>query len=203
MQCVILHGAFGNKNANWFPWLKTELQKQGHEVFLDQYPVDSWDDIEKSGKENTNTVQNLQSWTSFFEQNVLPKLDPTQELVFFGHSLSPVFILHLITKHHLRTKGVIAVSPFMEALENEATWQFDVVNHTFYKTDFDWNMLKTLSPFSVVIYGEKDPYVPPRFPLKFAKILGSEIICVKNGGHLGGELTEFPLLLELFKKISK
>lgn len=52
MQFIIFHGAYGSKNGNWFPWLKKELVKLGHNVLLDQYPVDNYDEIEKRGKNN-------------------------------------------------------------------------------------------------------------------------------------------------------
>ena len=128
MQCVIFHGSFGKKDGNWFPWLKKELEAMGHEVFLEQYPTDQWADIEKGGKNNTNTIQNLTSWTAYFEKNVLPRLDHTKGLVFFGHSLSPVFILHLVDRFNLQLKGAVFASPFLEALKVGATWPFDVVN---------------------------------------------------------------------------
>lgn len=202
MQCVILHGSFGNIHENWFMWLKEELEKQGHTVFLEQYPVDSWTDIEKAGKNNINTIENLTSWTAFFEEHTLPKIDKTKDLVFFGHSLSPVFILHLVDRFNLRVKGLIVASPFMESLNNEQTWPFDVVNRTFYKTNFNWEKLRKLIFHSYVIYGTKDPYVPTHLPISFAHNLGSELIPVVGGGHLGGEYTKFPLILGIFHKLS-
>jgi predicted alpha/beta hydrolase family esterase len=201
MQCIILHGAFGNIHENWFIWLKRELEKLGHEVFLDQYPVDKWSDIEQKGKDNINTIQNLTSWTNFFEKEVLPHLDLNKELAFFGHSLSPVFILHLVAKYNLKVKTLIVASPFLEPLNAEVTWQFDVVNRTFYKTNFNWDQLKKHIAHSYVLYGTADPYVPAHFPIDFAKHLGSTLIPIEGGKHLGGELKEFPLLLDLFNKI--
>ncbi len=198
MQCVILHGAFGSKNGNWFPWLKKKLEAMNHEVFLEQYPVDNWDDIKK---ESVNTTQNLTSWMSFFEKNILPKLNKKGEIIFYGHSLSPVFVLHLVGKFNLQLKGAIFASPFLESLHQEKTWQFDVVNNTFYKTDFDWIKLKTLIPRSYVLYGTNDPYVPNRFPIDFAKRLGSEIVPIENGLHLGDNFKEFPILLDLTNKL--
>jgi hypothetical protein len=203
MQCIIFHGAFGNIHENWFEWLKRELEKLGHEVFLEQYPVDNWQTIEKSGKNNITTIQNLQSWTEYFKEHTLPKLDQKKELVIFGHSLSPVFILHLVLGFNLRLKGLIVASPFLKALNREETWPFDVVNRTFYKTDFDWHKLKEYIPNSIVLYGTDDPYVPNSLPIAFANSLGSELIPIQGGKHLGGELIEFPLLLSLFKKISE
>lgn len=203
MQFVILHGSFGNKDGNWFPWLKKELEVKGHKVFLDQYPVDKWEDIEKKGRDSTDTNQNLTNWLAFFKQNTLPLLDHNEEIVFVGHSLSPVFILHVVDTYNLQLKGAIFVSPFLNALVDEKTWHFDVVNGTFFKTDFDWDKLKKLIPHSYVLYGTDDPYVPNALPITFGTNLGSEIISVKNGGHLGSNYTEFPLLLDLIKKISE
>lgn len=200
MQCVILHGSFGSKNGNWFPWLKKELQEAGHTVFLEQYPVDKWDDIKK---DTVKTVENLTSWTKCFETTTLPYLDQNKEIVFFGHSLSPVFVLHLVEQFDLQLRGAVFASPFLESLNQEETWQFDIVNCTFYKTDFNWDILKKRIPRSYVLYGTNDPYVPNKFPIDFAKRLGSEIIPVENGRHLGDNFKEFPLLLEQFKKISE
>lgn len=201
MQCVIFHGSFGSKTGNWFPWLKKELETKGHQVFLEQYPVDQWGDIERKGRDNTNTTQNLSSWVDFFTKNTLPRLDRNKEIVFFGHSLAPVFILNLVSQFNLQLKGTIFVSPFLEALNQEHTWQFDLVNRTFYKADFEWLKLKKLIPQSYVLYGTDDPYVPNYFPISFAQKIGSEQIAVKNGGHLGDNFREFPLLLDLTKKI--
>jgi len=203
MQCIILHGSFGSKDGNWFPWLKKALENLGHEVFLEQYPIDKWEDIENGGKDNQNTTENLASWTRFFKEYTLPQLDADKGIVFFGHSLSPVFILHLVDRFGIQLKGALFASPFLEALNVETTRPFDVVNRSFYKTDFNWVRLRKLIPVSYVLYGENDPYVPIHLPIAFAKHLNSNLVPVKDGKHLGGELTEFPLLLELFKKISK
>ena len=101
----------------------------------------------------------------------------------------------------MQLKGAIFVSPFLEKLNRESTWPFDVVNRTFFKTDFDWVKLKKLLHHSYVLYGTDDPYVPNHFPIDFANHLGSELVPVKNGKHLGDNLKKFPLLLDLLKKL--
>lgn len=203
MQCIILHGAFGSKDGNWFPWLKKELERMGHTVFLEQYPVDDWNEIEKKGVDNKDTKQNLKSWLAFFEKNTLPLLDRNKEIVIFAHSLSPLFALHLVDAFNLQLKGAVFASPFLHALRDEKTWHFDVVNRTFFKTDFDWEKVKKLIPHSYVLYGTDDPYVPNHLPITFGTHHASHIIPIDKGGHLGGNFTEFPLLLDLFKKIAE
>ena len=36
---IILHGSFGSKDGNWFPWLKNELEKKNNSVELPQMPI--------------------------------------------------------------------------------------------------------------------------------------------------------------------
>lgn len=198
MQIIIFHGAYGSKDGNWFPWLSRELVNLGHEVILEQYPVDDYEEINKKGPDNKDTKQNLSSWIKYFEKNTLTKINDGEPKIFIGHSLAPVFILHLVEKYNIKLETGIFVSPFLTALKGDA-WQFDVVNRTFFKTDFDWGRMKKLIPLSYVLYGENDPYVPNSYPLDFANKLGSSVIPVKNGGHLGGDFKELPIVLELCK----
>ncbi|MBW7959872.1 alpha/beta hydrolase [Patescibacteria group bacterium] len=199
MKYVIIHGAFGSKDGNWFPWLKKNLDELGHSVILEQYPVDDFDEITKKGKNNSdNTIQNLKSWLNLFQNKILPNIKKDEPLVFIGHSLAPLFILHLLNKFSIKLNAGIFVSPFMSEIGGQY-WQFDFVNKSFYKTNFNWKKLKELMPYSYVIYGEKDPYVKSVYPKKFAEKLSSSLIKIPNGGHLGEEYKEFPLMLELCK----
>ena len=201
MKFVIFHGAFGNKNGNWFAYLKTELIKLKQDVILEQFPVDDWNDIIRKGPNNKTTNQSLNSWLQVFEKKILPNLDKNEQLCFIGHSLGPVFILHIVNKFDIQLDSAIFVQPFMRSLKQKEAWPFDVVNATFYKTDFNFNKLKKLIPTSYVIYSDNDQFVKPEFPLEFAKEIGSSIVLIKGAKHINADsgFTKLPLVLELCK----
>ncbi len=194
MQFVIFHGSLGSKDGNWFPDLEQKLTDMGQEVYCPQYPVDAYEEITKGSQ----TIQNLDSWMKTFEKEVLPHLSPKKKICFVGHSLGNLFILHVLAKHKITLDCVIFVSPCLDKL-GLVPWQYDLVNTTFYKTDFDYKALVKLAPTSYVFYSDNDPYIEPRRALHFASVMESSPIFVKRAGHLNAEvnLNEFPLVFDL------
>ncbi len=199
MKFVIFHGAFGSAEGNWYPELKEKLESLGQEVIIPQYPVDDWDKVTQLGLGIDLRNQNLSNWLKLFKKEVLPKIKKDEKLCFIGHSLGPVFILHIVSKFNIKLDSAIFVSPFMDRLNLKEIWQFDHANKTFYKTDFDFDKLKELIPVSYVLYSDSDPYVKKSHTLLFAKTLESSTIMVKRAGHLNSEvnLNEFPLVFDL------
>lgn len=200
MKFVIIHGAFGGPDENWFPQLKESLESLGQKVLVPKFPVENWDEITKNGPEIPANNQTLNNWLSKFEE-IYPEIKDEKKLVFIGHSLGPVFILHLAAKYKFRLDCGIFVIPFLSSLKRKDLWQFDHVNSSFYKTDFDFNKIRKLIPLSYVLYSSNDPYVDRKYSVDFASRLGSSLIEVAGGAHLNSEvnLNEFPLILELCK----
>lgn len=199
MQFVIFHGSFGNPEENWFPWLKEELEKLGQDVLSPQFPVDTWENITELGEDHLSELQNLTNWTTAFEEEVLPKLKHDLPLCFVGHSLAPVFILHMVDKHNLQLDSAMFVAPFLQHLGR--AWQIDTVNSSFYKTDFDFEKLKKLIPLSYAFISDNDPYVPKDKAYEFVEKIGSQLVLIENGGHFNNSagFTTFPQLLDLCK----
>ena len=200
MKFVIFHGSFGNPEGNWFPELKESLEHLGQKVFIPPFPVDDWDSLTKTGRSAKHTNQNLNNWLIAFEKQVLPKIKKGDKLAFIGHSLGPLFILHVVDKFNIQLDSAIFVSPFLRDIGGK-NWQFYEVNKTFYKTDFDFRKLQKLIPVSYVLYSDTDPYVDKKYFLEFAKKMDSSTILVKKAGHLNAavNLNEFPLVYELCK----
>lgn len=200
MKFVIFHGAYGSKDGNWFPYLKTELQKLNQDVILEQFPIENWDKVIKTGDSYVPKNQNLNNWLNTFEKKILPKINKKDKLCFIGHSAAPVFILHLIERYKLKLDSAIFVMPFMEPLKKENAWMFDLVNKSFYKKDFDFMQLKINVPLSYTVYSDNDQFVEEKLMTDFALKMKSEKILIKGGEHLNGQrFSKMPLILELCK----
>lgn len=199
MQFVIFHGAFGSPQGNWFPYLQTELEKLKQDVLVPSFPIENWDKITNEKSKAKPKNQDIQVWLKKFEKEYLPKIRKEKELCFVGHSLGPVFILHLVDKYNLRLDSAIFAAPFLRFLNG--FWQIEYVNQSFWKTNFDFVKLKKLIPISYVLYGSDDPYVKSKYSLEVAKKLGSQTIVVKGGKHMNADagFTRFSLVAELCK----
>lgn len=197
MKFVLIHGAFGSPDANWFPQLKEKLEALGQEVIAPQFPVEKWDEITKKGLGVPPKRQYLDAWLAVFAP-IVKNFKKGEKLCFVGHSLGCVFILHAVTTFKLKLDSAIFVVPFMDKL-GEKYWQFDHVNGTFYRTSWDFDKLKKQIPTSYVLHSDNDPYVDRNHSLIFSKALDSSIIFVKRAGHMNSEvnLNEFPLVFEL------
>jgi len=198
MQFVIFHGSFGSPEGNWFPELKEKLEALGQKVTVPTFPTEDWDAITKGSPCIAPCNQTLNNWLTVFDK-VRQQFKQGEALCFIGHSLGAVFILHLVDKFNLPLDSAIFVGPFLTKLNK--LWQFDHVNHTFYKTDFDFRKLRKLIPTSYVLYSDNDPYVEKHLSIGFAKRLNSSLLMVKRAGHMNNEvnLNEFPLVFELCK----
>jgi len=196
MKFIIFHGAFGNPEENWFPYLKKELQNIEQEVLVPKFPVENWDDITEKGPDIPARKQTLNNWFKVFSK-LEKSIKSKDKLCFIAHSLSPIFILHALEKLSIQLDSAIFVCPFLRELKK--SWQIDHVNSTFYKTNFNFKKLRKLIPISYTLYSDNDPYVDPKYAIEFADKLGSSKIIVKGAGHMNKEagFVKLPLVYEL------
>ncbi len=204
MKYLIMHGAYLSAKEKWFDWLKNEIEEVGGEVIFEKFPVDSYEEVTNIGSDKISEYvpkQSLNTWDDFFTTNILPKVND-EPFVFIGHSIAPVFMLHMLQKYSIKLAGAIFVAPFFDIPYNSETWQFYPVNKTFYSYDFDFSKIQSQLGKSYVVYGDDDPYVPQTEPPLFAAKLGSEVHVVKGGGHCGSIFKEFPLVLQLASSLA-
>jgi hypothetical protein len=201
MQYVIFHGAYGSANGNWFPWLKSKLESQGHEVFVPQYPEEDYEEV-LAGVKRDGTFKfekfTLNSWLNTFKTEVYPKLKDNP--VFIGHSIGPLFILHILSTFDIKIKKAYFIAPFLRLPEDDPP--YDLVIRAFNADKLDFEAIKEKIAESLVIYSDNDPGVPIPNALEYAKALGSKTMLISGMGHFnaGSGITEFPRLLELLKE---
>ncbi|NQV91525.1 serine hydrolase family protein [Candidatus Woesearchaeota archaeon] len=172
----IIHGAYGNPEENWFPWLKKKLEKLNHKVFVPKFP--------------TPENQSLNSWQKVFREY---EQEINEDSMFIGHSLGPAFILSLLEKH--KVKSAIFVSGFVGLLNNST---FDEINKTFTTKEFDFEKIKKNCKEFFIFHSDNDPYVPIGKAEEFANLLDTKLIIVKDAGHFNMESS--PEILEKIKK---
>jgi len=85
MKFVLFHGAFGSPDDNWFPELKEQLTLFGQEVTIPRFPVESWNELTKSGPLTNPQKQSLQSWFDTFK-TFMKSFQKDDKLCFIGHS---------------------------------------------------------------------------------------------------------------------
>ena len=180
VNIFIIHGAYGYPGENWFPWMKSELEKLGHKVFVPKFP--------------TPEGQSLQSWMKVFDEYVK---HVNEDSIIIGHSIGPGLILRLLEKHKFRAAFLVA--GFIGTLGFE---EIDEINSTFFKDSIDWSTIKGNCKNITVIGSNDDPYVPLKKTNELAKKLDVKPIIISEGGHfnLNSGYDKFEFLLEEMKK---
>ncbi|MFA6991897.1 MAG: alpha/beta hydrolase [Candidatus Gracilibacteria bacterium] len=175
----IIHGVGGTPEENWFPWLKSELEKIGHKVIIPQFP--------------TPENQTLKNWMKIYESY---QKDFTEPPILIGHSLGVPFILDILEKYP--AKSAYLVSGFVDKADNK----FDSGMKTFAQKLFDWPTIKTNCKTFAIFHSDNDPYIKLEKGQEVAKLLDTPLTFIKNAGHFNetSGYTKFPLLLNTILK---
>lgn len=175
---IIIHGAYGNPEENWFPWLTEQLKHKGFNVHAPHFP--------------TPEHQTLIEWKNAFKKEVGELRENT---ILIGHSLGVAFILSLLEDANKPIIASFLVSAF---LGNLGLPDFDLINAPFFEKDFDWKKIRENAGKVFVYNSDNDPYVPLSKGYEVADLLETNLIVIPKGGHINASagFTSFPKLLE-------
>lgn len=180
LRVIVLHGAHGGPDTNWFSWLHSALNDEGIDVLRPQFP--------------TPEGQSLEAWLDVYDRTVEPlSVAPT---VLVGHSLGAAFALRLVERSKEPFHGLFLASPFIGEL---GLPDYDTINRSFFAESFDWAGIRDRKGKAGRCWaGDNDPYVPLARSQEVALRLGMPIEIVPGGGHLNREtgFNAFPRLLE-------
>ena len=177
-QVIILHGAYGNANENWFPWLRDNLLSEGIQANTPVFP--------------TPENQSIESWTEILNNSIEVEFS---HLTLVGHSASCPFILTWLENIDEPIRAMFLVSSFIQDL---GLPEFDEINRIFYNREYNWKNIKKNCQDFFVIHSDNDPYVPLDLGKEIAKKLEVKIEILHEAGHINSAagFNKFPLLLQ-------
>ena len=171
----IFHGVEGNPGENWFPWLKTQLELKGWQVFVPQFP--------------TPEGQTLENWLEIVKGHE-DKMD--ENTVYIGHSLGGAFVLNLLEAYPARAAFFVA------GVYGKVGNTFDESMKSFAQRQFDWEKIHGHCFNFCVYHADNDPYIKLKTAEDLAEKLGVEVNLIEGGGHFNAAngYLKFPRLLE-------
>lgn len=182
MHAFIIHGAYGNPDENWFPWLAKALEQLGYTVMSPHFP--------------TPENQTLGNWLALFK----PYLSLFEEdTIVIGHSLGPAFLMSVLEQVTKPIRAAYFIAGFTGKLGNP---DFDTINDSFVNKSFDWTTIKNNCKHFTLFHADNDPYVPLAKAQALATKLDTTVTIVNGAGHFNtaAGYTTFPQLLEAIKK---
>lgn len=177
-RAILIHGWEGTPGDEWFPWVKQALEEKGWRVEVPAMP---------STKE-----PKLLEW-----MDTLVALNPNEETVLMGHSLSNALILKYLEKPDVKIKKAIMVAAWDWLMEDVKEF-----HETFFEAGFDYDAIKMKNIPLVIVNSTNDPWIEFERSKQLSKKLDAKFIAVENAGHFMARdgYTEFPLLVELVDK---
>lgn len=183
-RVFIVHGWEATPESDWFPWLKSELEKRRFEAIVPEMP---------------DTVHpRIGSWVSTLS-NTVGK--PDDETILVGHSIGGQTVLRYLStiEGDRKVRGTVIVASWTTlrsaALGDKESR--DVAN-PWLTTPIDWDKAKEHSKQFTAIFSDNDPYVDLDVNEEFKSKLGAKIIVEHGKGHMNTEagITELPSVLE-------
>ncbi len=177
---ILVHGSFGSPFSNWIPWLRKEIEKRELDVYTPDFPTGVG-------------YQNYTNWSNLLDSYVGSGI-LNENTIIFAHSIAPVFVCKFLVERKIKIKKLVCVCGFNNYLgiNNE----YDTVNETMY-----FNTLVDVKNYCekiICYYTENDPYVNLEAEKEFAETIATDIVVIKDGGHLNAEsgYHEFQELLQ-------
>ena len=184
-RVFIIHRWEGGPRDDWRPWLKTELEKLGYQVFVPEMPDTDTPVIEK--------------WVKHLAEIVGT---PDSDTFFIGHSIGCQAILRYLETIDTPVGGALFVAGWFN-LDNLEDDESKKIARPWIENPINTEKIKKILPKSTLIISDNDPYGAFEENKQKFKGLGSEIVVLHNAGHIteGDGFIEIPAAIEQFQKM--
>lgn len=173
-RVILIHGWSGSPDDNWLPWLKTELEKLGHEVLAPSMP------------DTDHPV--IGAWVRHLSEVVGM---PDAHTYFIGHSIGCQAILRYLEGIGHPVGGAVFVAGWFN-LENMEEGEEEIAR-PWIETPIVLAKIKAVLPKSTLIISNDDPYGAfEENRKKFAPLVTKEIV-LPHVDHITD--LEYPIIL--------
>jgi len=184
----IIHGSYGYPQENWFPWLKTQLEKSGNNrVIVPEFPIPK-----------NNEGHSLDKWINTFEEY---KQYVNNDTILVAHSRGCTFAFQLLPLLNIKIDSLFLVGAFIDydQWRPERYTEYD----SFQAKPYLWKCIRKLCEYIEVFQSTND-VIPVSEGQFVADWLHAKMTIVENAGHFNvsydKKFKEFPLLLKNIEK---
>lgn len=187
-RALFLHGTSGSPADHWWPWLKSEFEMSGYEVWAPLLP--------------DNHRPSAKKYWDFLHESDWDFADT----VLVGHSSGATSVLNVLARPDFpKVRAAVLVGAFLnENLTNKSPDFEDKSQFAelFPEEGFNWPAIKTKAEKFYFVHGDNDPYCAYDDAVAAAKALGGTLITISNGGHLSASsgVTELPHVADALKR---
>lgn len=175
---IMIHGYGGNPENHWFPYIKTEMEQHGIQVFAPQMPgehtPEKW--LEASGE-----------WKDKINENT----------ILIGHSVGATFLLQLIQDLEINIKGAIFVAGAGKPFSIEGGDKTEEDECNAFAKDISWKKIKRNAGEVAIFASTNDVDAPIEVTAHLSASIQSPAQYIEGRGHFTVET--FPELLEYLK----
>jgi uncharacterized protein len=182
IRAILIHGNGGSTpNDNWFPYVKTELEKMGVKVDAPQFP--------------DSILARASYWLPYLKD----VLKPDDKTIIIGHSSGAIAAMKYAETNPLLGSVLVGAYHTDLGMKNEKI-------SGYFDTPWDWDAIKKNQKWIIQFAGVKDPWIPISEARYVHERLNTEYYELSDEGHFGGDLYKetFPELIKAVRtKISK
>ncbi len=187
-RVFVIHRWDGTPQSDWYPWLKTHLEKQGLVVNILVMPHPEEPRIEE--------------WVSYLKSTAA---SPDNETYFIGHSIGCQTIMRYLAA--LPTDRIVGGAIFVAGwlhLVNLSDANSKAIASPWLTSSIDFGKVKEHLPKLFALFSDDDPWVPLTDIQLFEKYLGATTKLLQNHGHFTSEdgIKQLPEVLNTFSSRS-
>jgi uncharacterized protein len=190
MRVIIVHRWDGNPGADWYPWLKKQLEEDGHEVIVPEMP-------------NPNKPE-IDPWVDKLRAAVGR---PDSETVLIGHSIGCRTIMFYLASlpDHIRICGTIFVAGWFKLQNLEGPESYAIAK-PWGEKEVNLDKVRSRGGRMTAFLSDNDPFVDLKTNGEmFKQNLGAELIIEKGKGHYTSDegVLEMPKIREIIENMEE